>query len=70
MNKFINNLMDFGFANLLLWIFFLFCVYWIINQGFIAIENKFEIEHEIYFYDFIFLSTLVIVFIYGIYSWK
>lgn len=70
MNKFINNLIDFGFASLLLWIFFLFCVYWIINQGFIAIENKFKLTSNVYWYDFTFLFILIFIFIYGIYSWK
>lgn len=70
MNKFIHNLMDIGFGGLCLWIFFLFCIYWIINQGFIALENKLKIDNTVYFYDFIFLAILIFIFVYGIYSWK
>lgn len=70
MNKFMHNLIDLGFSGLCLWIFFLFCLYWIINQGFIAIEKKLNIEVTIYWYDFIFLFSLVLLFIYGVYKWK
>ena len=70
MNRFINNLIDLGFSGFILWLIFILTMHWLVNSGFKGLEKYLEISHTVYFYDLIWLIIVIVVFLYGIYSYQ
>lgn len=70
MHKLINNVINMGFLNLILWFVFVLIIWWFFNKGFFIQETFLEIEHKVYWYDIQTIFLMMALFIYGIYSWK